>query len=219
LEHLPQQSSLYLSHLIVHPNFYFMKKSIVILSLLVSFSPLLFAQGFQIGAKAGVNISNFTGGNFEDVSKSALVGFHIGGLINFMFGSSVSLQPEVLFSTQGAKLEKAGVEEDFKVSYVNIPIMLKYKFNGGFYLEAGPQFGFKVSEKTPDQTVENFAKSSDVAAAIGLGYHSKIGLGIGARYVAGISKVGDFSGSNIDPDFKNSVIQFSVFYTLFNNKK
>ena len=37
------------------------------------------AQQFQFGLKAGANISNFSGGNFDQVKKSAYVGFH-GGL-------------------------------------------------------------------------------------------------------------------------------------------
>ena len=60
----------------------------------------------------------------------------------------------------------------------------------------------------------------DISLAGGLGFHSKIGLGLGVRYTAGISKVGDFTASNgIYPDYKNGVLQFSVFYALFNKGK
>jgi UDP-2,3-diacylglucosamine pyrophosphatase LpxH len=70
------------------------------------------------------------------------------------------------------------------------------------------------------QTTEDFAKNMDLSIAGGLGYHFKMGLGIGARYTAGISKVGDFDASQgQNPDFKNSNIQISLFYTLFNNRK
>jgi hypothetical protein len=196
-----------------------MKKSIVIVLLALACSTAVFAQHFDLGAKAGVNISNFVGGNFQDVAKSSLVGFHVGGFIDLMFGNHFALQPELLFSSQGARLESAGNKENFRVSYIMIPIMLKYTFEGGFYLEAGPQFGFKVSENTPNQTIENFAKGSDLSAGVGLGYHSRFGLGIGARYLAGLSKVGDFNGANIDPDFRNSVIQIGLFYTFFNHHK
>ena len=83
-------------------------KKILILPLLV-ISTGLFAQGFQLGIKGGVNISNFSGsGSASDVKKKALVGFHAGGMINLMFGNNASIQPEVLFSSQGAKYENAG---------------------------------------------------------------------------------------------------------------
>lgn len=95
-------------------------------------------------------------------------------------------------------------------------------FGGSFYIEAGPQFGFKVSEDIPEgSNIEDFAKSSDVAACFGLGFHSSIGLGIGARYNVGLSKVGDFeqaAAAGFDPDFKMGVLQISLFWTLFNNQ-
>lgn len=194
-----------------------MKK--LILAALILTSATGFAQTFQLGIKGGVNVSNFTGGDFKDLDNKALVGFHAGGFVTFFLGDNFAIQPEVLFSTQGAKLENAGNEQNLKVSYVNVPVLLKYRFTGGFYLEAGPQFGFKVSEKTDDMQIDDFAKSTDVSIAGGLGFHSNMGLGIGARYTAGISKVGDFDSQDIDPDFKNGVIQVSLFYTLFNNNK
>lgn len=194
-----------------------MKKLIVAALLLVSATG--FAQTFQLGIKGGVNISNFTGGNFENLDKKALVGFHGGGFVSFFFGDHLALQPEVLFSSQGAKIKDAGDEQNLKVSYINVPVLLKYRFTGGFYLEAGPQIGFKVSEDTDDQQVDDFFKSTDLSIAGGLGFHSSTGLGIGARYTAGLSKTGDFDAGDIDPDFKNGVIQISLFYTLFNNNK
>ncbi|MDR6804231.1 hypothetical protein J2Y45_001500 [Dyadobacter sp. BE34] len=54
----------------------------------------------------------------------------------------------------------------------------------------------------------------DISLGAGLGYQSKIGLGVGFRYVAGLSKVGDFSSEEINPDFKNSVIQGSLFWVI-----
>lgn len=176
------------------------------------------AQTYQLGVRAGVNISNYTGG---DIKSSSMVGFHAGAFINLGLGKNLSIQPEAIVSTQGAKLEQAGNEENFKVTYLNIPVMLKYRFDGGFFVEAGPQFGFKLDSNTPDEGLEDFAKSSDVSGVLGLGIHGKSGLGIGVRYMAGLTKVGDVvDGENIDfdPDYKNSVIQVSIFYTLFNQR-
>lgn len=191
-------------------------KKILFVSLLFM-STAAFSQGFQLGIKGGVNISNYTGGNIQ---SDALLGFHVGGMFNFMLGKNFSIQPEVLFSSQGAKYKTATAEENLKVSYINLPVMAKLKFGGGLYLEAGPQVGFRVGEDAniPGQTIDNFAKNLDLSVGAGLGYHTKSGFGVGARYMAGISKVGDFDKNTIDPDFKNSVVQLSVFYTLFNNK-
>ncbi len=89
--------------------------------------------------------------------------------------------------------------------------MLKLRSPGGFYVEAGPQVGFKLSENVSDETIGDFAKNLDLSAGAGLGFQTKGGLGIGARYLVGLSKVGDFEPSaGIDPDFKNSVIQVGL---------
>jgi len=105
-----------------------------------------------------------------------LVGYHLGGMLNYGFGSVFSIQPEVLFSTQGAKVDRNGSRSDFKISYITVPVMFKFKTSGGFYVEVGPQAGFRTSSDIPDQTINNFAKNLDLAAAGGIGYHSPIGL-------------------------------------------
>ena len=172
------------------------------------------AQTFQPGIKAGVNVSNFTGGDFNNIEKSSLVGFHAGGFVRVPLGPLI-IQPELLFSSQGAKLEEGGMESNYRVSYINIPVMAQYETDRGFYAEAGPQVGFKVSEDIPNTTVGDFAKGTDLSIAVGLGYHTKIGVGIGGRYVIGVSNVGNFDAGNIDPDFRNGVFQFGIFYTFF----
>jgi hypothetical protein len=188
-----------------------MKKFLMFILLVASASMNANAQSFSIGPKAGLNISNYTGGNFN---SKARIGYHVGGLLNFGFGSVFSLQPEVLFSTQGARIENNGFRQEFKISYITVPVLLKFKGQSGFYFEVGPQFGFRSSQNIPDQTISHFSKNLDVSGAVGIGFQSNIGLGIGFRYIAGISKVGDFSANRLDPDFRNSVIQGSIFWAL-----
>ncbi len=188
----------------------FMKKFLIILCI-AAFALQSNAQSIRAGLKAGANITNFTGGNFENVDKKALVGFHAGGYLNFALGA-VSLQPEVLVSTAGAKFEDAG--DNIKLTYITVPVMVKFKSSSGFYFEAGPQVGFKISEDIGDTPINNFAKDLDLSIGAGLGFQSSMGFGIGARYIAGLSKVGDFDAASIDPDFKNSVIQVGIFYTF-----
>ena len=191
-------------------NYIDMKK-ISLALLFVTISTVAFSQSFSFGPKAGVNISNYTGGNIESDSR---IGFHLGGLLNFGIGNNFSIQPEVLFSSQGAKVTDAGSKKDWKTTYVAVPVMFKLRTNGGFYIELGPQASFKTGEDIPNQTIDSFAKNLDLAVGGGIGYQAGFGLGIGARYLAGVSKVGNFSGNNIDPDFKNSVIQVSLFYAI-----
>lgn len=194
-----------------------MKRILLIACLFCTTS--LMAQNFAVGVKAGVNVTNFTGGDFGTASKSALIGYHVGGYMNFKLGK-VSLQPELLLSSAGAKFDASGNTNNIKLTYVSIPVMLKYRTTSGIYFEGGPQVSFKTSESLGQVTISDFAKSLDLAAGLGIGYETKSGFGFGARAMFGISKVGDFDPNSvtIDPDFKNMVIQAGLSYKLFPKK-
>jgi hypothetical protein len=192
-----------------------MKKLMLICLVLVStksFSQSFFKR-FEFGLKAGANYSNFTNASFP---TDPLVGFHAGATVAFKITNNFLIQEEFLFSSQGAKIKGSGdlANQDLKVSYITVPILLKYRTNSGFYIEAGSQVGMKAKEEAKGLSAGDFAKKLDLAAVGGIGYQSKMGLGIGARYVYGLSKVGDFNISNINNDFKNNNVQASIFYVF-----
>ena len=193
-----------------------MLKKLFVVVLVLSVQPA-FAQ-LQLGFKAGANFSNFTGADFPNTETESLTRPYVGAYVRWRFANNLGLQPEVLFSEQGAKFKSGAEEFDAKVSYLNIPIMLQYHF-GNLYAELGPQVGFKLDEDAPDSLSGDFAKSNDVAIAFGLGFETKIGLGINARYIMGLTSVGEYEAPNYDSDFKNGVFQLGLFYTLFNKKK
>lgn len=192
-------------------------KKLIFLSLLFT-SANSFAQGplksildrLQFGVKAGGNYSDFMNADF---GTEGLPGFHAGAIVGFKINDKLSIQEEFLFSQQGAKLKGDFLgKQDIKLSYMSVPILLKYRTRSGFYIEAGAQSSFKIKEDVVGLSSGDFAKKLDFGAAGGLGYQSKSGFGIGARYVYGFSKVGDFQSPSIKSDFTNSVAQASIFY-------
>ena len=189
-----------------------MKKLLFICCCLASTS--CFSQGLlsrlHFGLKAGANYSNYTNADF---ATDAIVGFHGGAIVNFKLTNEFSIQEEFLFSSQGAKMKNDVFgNQNANVYYITVPFLLKYRHKSGFYIEAGPQTGMRAKQDLNGESVNNFAKRLDLAAAGGIGYQSKMGLGFGARYIAGLSKVGDFDISNVKTDFRTNVIQASVFY-------
>ena len=191
-----------------------MKKLIAAIAV-VLVSQAAMSQSVSVGLKAGANLSNFTGKDFNGIKKEGLFGFHAGGYMSINLGG-ISIQPELLVSTQGAKIDfdNNSTTEEYKLTYLSVPVMVKFRSQSGLYGEIGPQFSFKLDENIGSQTINDFAKNLDLAAAVGFGIQGKRGLGIGARYIAGLSKVGDFDGQSISPDFKNSVIQLSIMIGL-----
>lgn len=195
-----------------------MKKLMVICLLLVSakgFSQSLTQNIFkhlEFGLEAGANASNFTNADFP---TDPLIGFHAGATIAYKFTNNFMVQEEFLFSTQGAKIKGGTLgDQDLKIYYMSVPFLLKYRTNSGFYIEAGAQTGIRLKEDVAGINTDNFAKRIDLGAAGGIGFQSKMGLGIGARYIYGISKVSEFNISNVTNDFKNNSIQASIFYTF-----
>ncbi|HWZ04422.1 MAG TPA: porin family protein [Mucilaginibacter sp.] len=194
-----------------------MKKLLLICLVLVS------AKGFsqsltknilgrlEFGLTAGGNYSNFTNANF---ATDPLPGFHAGFTVAFKITNNFLVQEEFLYSEQGAKVKDGTLAgQDIKLSYAAVPILFKYRTNSGFFVEAGGQAGYKVKEDVGGVTDAKFAKKIDFGAVGGLGYQSKMGLGIDARYVYGVQKVAE-TPSPVLGDFKNNSIQASVFYVF-----
>ncbi len=171
------------------------------------------AQTITTGLKAGINISNFIGNLYNSSNSETLAGFHAGGYFNFKI-ARISLQTELLVSTAGAKLTDLQENENLKITYIAIPVMFRINpSKKGFYFEAGPQASFKVNEKVSNANLQNFINTIDLSLGFGIGYQSKIGLGIDGRYLAGLSNVANFN-DNTTPNFKNGIIQLGLFYSF-----
>lgn len=193
------------------------------------------AQEVEFGVKGGVNIANFTGDETDDLESK--IGFHIGGFAEIKISEKFSVQPELLFSTQGTKMEEKYSEDGFdydvsakiNTSYINIPIMAKLYVTEGFSLEAGPQIGFLMSAKTKAEAtvsaggitqsgseevdVKDQFNTVDFGLNFGLGYKFTENLSAGARYNLGLSDINkEVEGEAIS--VKNSVIQVSIGYSF-----
>jgi hypothetical protein len=169
------------------------------------------AQIFKLGIKAGINYANQTGTditiNNTNYKTEAISNYHIGLLAEVKLGDRFSLQPEVLYSTQGAKYNAIGVANDFKndIGYISIPVMAKINLNNTFSLEFGPQVSFLMSKKN-DVSINSIKnqKDIDLGAGAGLGIRITKSLFLQGRYMVGLSEISP------DAKVKNSVLQVSA---------
>lgn len=200
-------------------------KQIVIACCLLVASQQAFAQAqFAVGIKAGPNFATLDTKSSASENYKNRAGFH-GGAFVLIKAAKIGVQPEVIFSQQGSKVEIDSKNFESNFSYVNIPIMLKLYTVAGINIQAGPQFGFVTNAETPieDQLnpgsykvedVKDKMKSSDFTVGLGLGWDLPFGLTLDARYNLGLSKVFDEAPSNTTEDAKNQVFQFSLGYKL-----
>jgi hypothetical protein len=191
----------------------------------------LFGQTFQFGIKGGGNLSTFVSNSNPYYSSfSTEAGWNAGAFVNFMLGNHFSISPEVLYSTAGAKVNSVtfdnnnsnvSIDENLKLAYVSVPVMAKYRFTGGFFIETGPEVNFNVSSSQwQDQSVRNITNGAEFAWGLGVGYQSPFGLGIDLRYNQGISRVDNVSNAGWnDVSLRNSGFMLDLFWTFFNNKK
>ena len=190
------------------------------------------AQEIKFGAKAGLNISTFNGdvANYDVKSKA---GFHVGGFVEVKLTDKFSVQPELLYSMQGAKLEysvsdefsSASDKQDIKLGYLNIPIMAKYYVIPGLSIEAGPQVGFLLSAKSKyattyfvgeelsesgEEDIKDDSKSVEFGFNFGAGYEFTENIFVQARYNLGLTSFSENAVNEFDP--KNGVFQISLGY-------
>ena len=186
-----------------------MKKIALVLVAGLSLATAAKAQ-IRFGVKAGANFATITS---ADGAKT-LVGLNGGALVNIPLTDQLSLQPEAIYSGQGAK---ADGDFSLHLNYINVPVLLKYSLPVGVFFETGPQLGLLISAKEKSggasEDVKSFYKSTDVAWAFGAGYLiPDVNLGFDVRYNLGLTKLADGS------DSKNGVFQLGVFY-LFGDSK
>lgn len=210
-----------------------MKKLFIITAIVLFGFTNVNAQDINFGAKAGVNFASISGDDTDDLDGRT--SFHVGIVAEIVISDKFSVQPELLYSSQGATSEdsytEVGInikeEGTVKLDYINLPIMAKFYVGEGFSLEAGPQIGFLmnsefemkftasgagVSESLSEtEDLKDHLKGIDFGLNFGVGYKMENGLNFGARYNLGLSDANDDPEFfDTDSSFKNSVIQAYV---------
>lgn len=167
----------------------------------------------NIGIKGGLNFSSIQGDNSSE--SNSKIGFNLGLLGHVHISKQFALQPEIVYSLQGAESRSGGNDLSLNLNYVNIPMLFQYMFNNGFRLEAGPQLGILASAKSEINNSStnqkaNF-KSTDLSLVVGVSYvKPATGFGFDLRYNHGFTNINETAAFNS----YNRVVQLGVFYLL-----
>jgi hypothetical protein len=211
---------------------------------LLSMVQTVTAQEVKWGVKGGFNMSTLKAGY---PSEKYSPGFHIGGIADFKISDKFSIQPELFYSLEGGKLnfafvmdfEEMGsmtmkINEDIKLGYLQLPVMMKYMVADKLSVEFGPQIGYLIHGKnnydiqfiTPDSS-EDFSESMDMKEVMksvnyglnfGIGYELKNNIFFQGRYHLGLSDNSKNKSSSEEEDYefsssvKNRGFQLSIGY-------
>jgi opacity protein-like surface antigen len=183
-----------------------MKKTILAAVALLAMSASVQAQLVKFGIKGGVNYANQNGTeitvNSENYTTTAITGYHAGLIAEIKLVDSFSIQPELLYSTQGATYENAAEEFKNELGYLSIPVLAKINLGRFLSLELGPQASFLLSERNNFDVKD--ANTFDFAVVGGLGINITKSFFIQGRYGLGLTD------ASKDADVKNSVLQVSA---------
>jgi outer membrane immunogenic protein len=184
----------------------------------------------QFGVKGGLNLSNLIQSSpVPEVAYNLKEGFNAGAFLNVPLSKHFGLQPEILYSGQGAKVNTNFENATSRLQYLSIPVLLRYNVSSSVFAEIGPQAGFLLSARKKvhstnyvtenpgdplvDQpgdniNIKSYYKSVDFSGVIGLGYHFTHRIGAAVAYKLSILNTLT-SGSN---PARHSVVQIDILY-------
>ncbi|WP_309609969.1 porin family protein [Flavobacterium sp.] len=207
-------------------------KLIIALTLFMGLTQLSNAQtdNAKVGIKGGVNFSNLYTDDVDD--NNVLTGFNVGLFAKIPVTEMFAIQPELNYSTKGAKLTYnntfAKGTAKFNLGYIEIPVLAVVNITENFNIHAGPYAGYLLSANVKNDAnnnsydfennfeAEDFNRF-DVGASVGLGLDLD-SFSVGARYNYGLTNIGKertFLGTSYTfPDAKNSVINIYAAFSF-----
>jgi hypothetical protein len=177
-----------------------MKKVVFASLLLLVFSAASFAQlGISKGLIGGLNMASLSGADVSGDAKG-VTGYAGGIYLEFNIPGPFSIEPEILYSMKGSKMDLSRYTITDNYSYVDVPVLLKYFLPIPVvrtYLYAGPSYSILLTakRKTEGSTITNTEvdvkdamTANDVGAVVGLGVGFS-SLRIDARYNLGFTTI------------------------------
>ncbi|MDX1830441.1 MAG: porin family protein [Lutibacter sp.] len=177
-----------------------MKKIFLIITIaFFSITTITAQKKINFGVKGGFNFSNITQGVYSGYTSSK-TGMNIGLLAEIPLSDKFAIQPEILYSTQGAKTSiilnsltfpgAPPIPAEYKLNYIQIPVLAKVNIINSLSFEIGPQFSFltKAEEKSSLGTTSNIGNHFEFGGVLGISYKINKTIFLNSRYLKGFSK-------------------------------
>ena len=195
-----------------------MKKQIYLTILIVA--SLLFAQSLkaqpEFSVVAGPLYSTIMG---DSDSYNGTIGAQAGVIVNVLnLSQALRVLAELNVSLQGAGWDEGEYKGRTNLLYANVPLVLRYQSESGFYGEAGIQPGLLLSAKDKEDgdswDIKDYISNLDISIPLGAGYIFENNLGVGIRVIPGLMNVNSDDGDWSEWTDHNFVVAFRVIYTF-----
>jgi len=195
----------------------------VIVAVSLSSTDLL-AQ-MRAGIKGGLNVSNLYVDDVEN--ENTRFGFNLGFYGQVLSSDVFAIQPELLFSTKGAKVEYGGNLFDqtvkYNLNYLDLPVLAVFKLGESAEIHVGPYLSYLLAANIStdgdfgsgvDEVDRDNLKPFDYGLSGGFGLNFGP-FQVGARYNYGLAKIADSDAAEVlIGDSKNSVAQIYLSFNL-----
>lgn len=188
------------------------------------------AQQLELGVKAGISsntigISDLQGLDLS-TERNSTYNFGIYGRLK-VIGLGLYVQPELIYNTRASNftLNSPTLNEPtifaHKAHYVDVPVLVGWKFLGLLRVYAGPNFQFLLSQDTniPEVTgntlTQENLKDRTTGVQIGVGADF-LKIRVDLKYDFNTSDMGSaFSFNGMKPTINNNMLMFQVGIKLF----
>lgn len=182
-----------------------MKKiTALVIALLIALGTFAQHTFTQFGLKGGVNLADL---KMKTGNVDPRTAYNFGVLAHMHLSPHFALQPELIYSSQGAEINN----NKLRLNYLNLPVLGQFMFGNGWRIQTGPQFGYRVNNNNSESghtgNLNNTYKKIDFSWTLGAGYITRSGLGFDARYNYGLN---DISKNN--SGIRNRVWQLGLLY-------
>ena len=204
-----------------------MKKRIVLFSIVFLTSIMLMNAQNDFGIKAGLSY-NSNGDLKEFTSEVDQIyknkgngesGFNVGFYGKIDLGG-IYLRPELVYTKTTSEYEFNSQTEDYKMSKIDVPVLVGIKVIGPLHVFAGPAFQYVLDNDLDGiniKDVENeYSMGMNIGASVEFGR-----LGIDVRYERGLSDnetEWTDAGNTFTLDSRPEQIIFSLSYSLSKKK-
>ena len=195
----------------------------ILLPILICFFSInIHAQNFGGGLILGLSTSQVSGDHLGGFNKAGLL---VGGYIDLQLSKTLKGQMEMTFIQKGSNNPNMNKNtySDISLSYVEIPLLLKYQQSSTIEIEGGIETAFLISASDNDiygQISANSIKefnTTDISIFIGMDYYINPKLILNSRISNSIIPIRTHASGatfQLNKGQYNSVLSFALHYIL-----
>ena len=177
------------------------------------------AQNFGGGIILGLSTSQVSGDNLGGFNKAGLL---VGSFIDLQLSKTLKYQMEITFIQKGSNNPKMNENEitDISLSYIDIPIVIKYQQSNIIAIETGFETAFLINAYDNDlygKIINRPFNKTDISIFIGMDYYINTKFILNSRISNSIIPIrAHASGATfqLNKGQYNSVLSFSLHYII-----